>query len=255
MNLSLFAAFFAAIFSFAAAGPAFAARSGDLIGTKTSFTTRDGVRIACLFRSPSVPGKRTFVLLHGLGSNQEEWQPFISMLVREGYGFLSYDARGHGESTTRENGVKIRYENFGTPGPGSMWEKMVPDLDDAVQYLAREKKIPASKVILAGASMGANICLIYGTRNTAVPAVLALSPGLNYVGLGTESVVPGYSKRPVAIAVSPADTYSYQSSMILFKKIEGNGKAALFPDNEGHGVQMLAGRLDRDLLKWVRNAK
>ena len=222
-------------------------------GEKVSFQTRDGVLITGLFRKPSSAGNRTCILLHGLGSTQEEWQSFSDRLAAAGYGVLSYDARGHGKSTSYADGRKLSYTKFGPPGPGSQWGNMTDDLGEAINFLASKKGIPVKKIVLIGASIGANICLIYAAKTPEIPLVVLLSPGLNYAGFGTLGSIESFAKRPIAIAASPSDSYAYQSSILLFQRIQGSKKAAFLQGPAGHGVQMFDGKFDSQLLKWIVN--
>ena len=231
----------------AAKAPALEVQTGERI----SFQTSDGVIISGLFRRPASSANKTFILLHGLGSNQEEWQSFSDRLANAGYGVLTYDARGHGKSTGTADNRKISYDKFGPPGPGSDWEKMLGDLGEAISFLNREKKIPGRKVGLIGASIGANVCLIYASKNPEIPLVMLLSPGLNYAGFATLGSIEAFKNRPIAIAASPQDAYAYQSSILLFQKIQTNKKAAFLAGPAGHGVQMFDGKFDNQLIKWI----
>jgi len=231
----------------------YAVKPGAKIGKKITFITNDGVIISALYYPPASKSMKTFILLHGLASNQEEWQPFAHNLARLGYGFLSYDARGHGESTRDIKGKKISYANFSPPGPASEWERMVSDLEKAVKTLETTYGTPAKKIALAGASLGANVCLIYGSMDKSIPAVVLLSPGLNYAGFAASGPVLEYSKRAVLIAASPGDTYAYQSSSLLYAKIKSNKRSEMLSAAGGrHGVQMFEDKVfTNKLLSWI----
>jgi len=238
---------------FLCAAQAFAVSSRDVqTGEKVSFKTPDGVIISGLFHKPASSLNKTFILLHGLGSNQEEWQSFTDKLVSAGYGVLSYDARGHGKSSERSDGRNINYNNFGPPGPGSEWGKMIDDLGDAVNFLKTEKNITVKKVGLIGASVGANVCLIYAAKTPEISVVVLLSPGLNYAGFGTLGAIEAFTARPIELSASPQDTYAYQSSILLYQKVQGNKRASFLPGAAGHGVQMFDGKFDNQLIKWIR---
>ncbi|OGS18492.1 MAG: hypothetical protein A2219_03610 [Elusimicrobia bacterium RIFOXYA2_FULL_50_26] len=246
--------FFTFVFMVLFALPAPAKQWGGRVGAKVQFSSVDGILLSGLFMPPSSPGMKTFILLHGLGSNQEEWQSFIQKLVKRGYGFLSYDARGHGESTLDANGQKISFENFGAPGPGSQWNAMVADLEQAIEFLLKEKKISRKRIGLMGASLGANICIIETGRDKEIPVAVLLSPGLNYAGIVTSKAIEGCNDRPVLIAASPGDTYAWQSSTLLSQALAKN-KKALFVTGEGnrHGVQMFDGKLENRILGWLES--
>ncbi len=190
-------------------------------------------------------------MLHGLGSNQEEWQSFVQELIVSGYGFFSYDARGHGKSTITSDGKQFSYQNFGAPGAKSQWPKMITDLGEAVLFLAKGKKARAKNIGLIGASMGANVALIYAATNENIPVVVLLSPGLNYVGFDTREAIQRFHQRPIAIAVSIGDTYALQSSQFLYRQIQENQRAIFIPAEKGHGVGMFGGKFDKELLRWL----
>jgi alpha-beta hydrolase superfamily lysophospholipase len=231
--------------------PAFAVKKGYHLGTPVTFKTSDGMIISGLFCPAAGSRVKTFILLHGLGSDQDEWQKFAGKLVARGYGFLSYDARGHGKSTLTADGKQVSYQDFGAPGPKSQWNRMITDLGDAVMFLANEKKVRANNIGIIGASVGANVALIYSATNEAIPVVVLLSPGINYAGFGTLDAIQWFHKRPIAIAASQGDTYAFQSSQLLFQQIQENRRANLMPAEKGHGVEMFGGKFDKVLLRWL----
>lgn len=230
---------------------------GARIGEKISFKTKDGVEIQGLFVKPARSNIKTFVLLHGLASSQDEWQLFVHQLLKKGYGFLSYDARGHGKSLVIKGGQKFTYEDFGPPGDNSNWDKMVSDLKEAVEFLKNSKGIPYQKIGIIGASLGANVSLIYAASNDKISPVILLSPGLNYAGMEISQTILSFTSkenkyRPIAIVASPNDTYAFQSGCFLYKQIESNKKAVLIQgQNSNHGVQMLDKAMIRKLFLWI----
>lgn len=235
--------------------PIYPVEQATRIGSKVTFTTRDGIKISGLYQPPS-HGRQVFVLLHGLASNQEEWQPFVRSLVLRGYGFLSYDARGHGQSTFSTKGEKISYESFGAPEPDSQWNRMADDLRVGVNFLVNVKNIPKKKIGLMGASLGANVCLIYASQDKDMHQIILLSPGLNYAGLSTSDSITALNDRAIAIAASPGDTYAYQSSSLLYQKIQSNKRAVFITgSNSRHGVQMFDGIFDKKILNWLSAAR
>ena len=239
--------------SFAAKG------KGGRVGEKVSFSSKEGFNITGLFVRPAGPGMKTFILLHGLASSQDEWQGFVHDLTKHGYGFLSYDARGHGKSLIVQNGMKLTYDSFGPPAKNSNWEKMVSDLDSAVNFLITAKNIRPNKIGLIGASLGANVCLLYASNKDSVNPVVLLSPGIDYAGLNTNQAIFAFKGtknkyRPIAIVASPNDTYAFQSACYLYKQIESNKKSVLIQgQNSNHGVQMLDKTMVRKIFSWINN--
>src|SRR5579864_1784687 len=116
--------------------------SADSFWTPVSWTNPDGMAMQGLFRPPK-PGRWTWVLLHGLGSNKEEWLDFGHTLGQSGDGVFIYDARGHGQSNRRmPDGSAVSYRDFATQSPESTWGRMPADLASAVDILKSRYAVP-----------------------------------------------------------------------------------------------------------------
>jgi alpha-beta hydrolase superfamily lysophospholipase len=212
------------------------------------FKAADGTDLVGVYIAPT-KDKPVVVLLHGLASWKGEWAPLTAALTKQGWGSLSYDLRGHGDSSTHK-GVDgpDGYKFFGAPGPGSQWQKMVDDIGAAFKYLETDQKIARKNLLLGGASLGANAALIY-TALTGHPAkVFLLSPGLDYQKLETLPIVQK-TKAKVLIVTSPADGYAFMSSQ---KLSQANSAVTLWSDvKPGHGVQMFDEALLNRLCSWL----
>lgn len=217
-----------------------------------SFNASDDVLIKGRFIAPA-DAKGVFILLHGLGSTGEEWSSFAKKLKAEGFGYLSYDARGHGSSIYIKGSEKLDYRNFKVKrGPSSEWLKMIDDLGYAVDFAKRKSGIDGKKIVLAGASLGANVALNYAFKNKEIKRIILLSPGLNYVGVSTEHIISNLSGRELLIAVSEEDRYAFDSSLKLNE--EGRAKNTvkfIKLKNKGHGVSMLSSGLDGEIVEWA----
>lgn len=220
-------------------------------GKRVEITTPDGIILSGLYHPPTSRSQKTFILLHGLGSSQEEWQSFKDKLTAAGYGFLSYDARGHGRSNRDTSNREISYQRFGNPGANSEWQKMLADLGSAVAFLNNEKYTPSKKIGLAGASLGANVIINYAAGNKDIPLIVLLSPGLQYAGFESLKPLETLTKRSILIAASPRDIYAYQSSILLHQRAQKNNTTVFMAGKSGHGVQMFDGRFGNQLIKWI----
>ncbi|MFC1500917.1 alpha/beta hydrolase [Elusimicrobiota bacterium] len=222
---------------------------------KISFSTNDGVKIYGSFIKPGSPDKVTFVLLHGLGSSKEEWKHLQGILARKGYGVLAYDARGHGESNKVDDGNILNYNFFGDPTETDQWTNMIVDLNSVINFLISEKEIKRHKIGLIGASIGANVAMIYGASHYEVPVIVLLSPGLEYMGLKTLENIDPYKTKKVAIVAAAEDIYAFKSSAILYSIIKDNPKASFITTRRGHGVGMFNGRTENDIMNWIEGKK
>jgi len=217
-----------------------------------TWTTTDGVQLAGFFHPPKTPQKTTWILLHGLGSTQDEWLGFANRLVGEGYGILLYDARGHGKSTKRASGKTIDYREFRQVGGDSQWSHMISDLGSATNLLISRYKISPEKIGLGGASLGANVVLVYASQTPQIRSIFLLSPGLEYAGININQAWNRYGKRPLFIAASPEDAYAFASVQTLIKTRTDRACRASVGQAAEHGVAMLHGALFKSLLNWLK---
>jgi len=193
------------------------------------FAALDGVRIAGDFRGPR-KGAPLFLALHGLGAGRGEWAKFSELSGGRGWGLLAIDGRGHGESGGP------RYTGFRGPGD---WGQLERDLLGAFIFLDREG-VSETDVVLAGASIGANIALRAAVRKKGVPFALLLSPGYDYQGIRLPDPVAAFD-RPMLLAASKSDAYAWKSSEAALRAAEHRG-SRLLEAASGHGVGMLDGK-------------
>lgn len=204
------------------------------------------------FHPASKPKAYTWVLLHGLGSNRAEWVALSKAMAKEGQGILIYDARGHGDSVRTSRGETLDYKTWRTAGPGSPWNSMISDLEETVTMLEKTQKLLPKRIAVGGASLGANVALVYASRHPDVPALLLLSPGIEYAGINTSQAWTTYVPRKVLLAASPEDAYAYQtvqqycahSTYSVCPKVDGKGAA--------HGVNMLDANMTQQVLNWMK---
>lgn len=212
--------------------------------------------------SPPKKGQPVLVLLHGLGSVRGEWEKLTKILDNFGIGYFLFDLRGHGESNKTISGQQVNFTEFKKPGPGSEWDKMVKDLDVVIKYLVKEKNVKEENIILCGASLGANICLIYGSKNRNIKNLILLSAGWDYAGLKTEpaakKVVNNHNnKLRILFAASFMDSYAYSSTRQLINILKSGNVEITFLEGKDaqHGVQMFDDEFLKKLLKWINETQ
>lgn len=210
-----------------AGAPAWAAQK------TVSFSTADGCRLEAFYLAPS-SGSYVFINAHGLGSDKNEWGPFQEKLKTAGYGYLSLDLRGHGNSRTC-GGKEAKYMFFSEAG----WNAVSLDVETAAAWLKR-RGISPRKMVFCGASVGANLALKAAAEGSLKPAALVLlSPGLAYAGVRTEKYfIAPRSFRVLSIAAR-SDAYAWDSVMRLNRDAMGQGLPAYSLEADGgHGVNM-----------------
>lgn len=191
-------------------------------------------------------------MLHGLSSSKEEWKPLMLELEKIQWGYLAYDARGHGESSVKKgaDGEPVGYRYFGPPKRGSPWERMINDLGAAVYFLTHERSGDPNRIYVAGASLGANVTLNYAALTGKPAGIILLSPGLDYRGVKTGSAIKKVGKLAVLIVAHPNDHYSFESSQKLKAT---NPNVTFWHDvKPGHGVQMFDASLLTKIMAWLQ---
>jgi pimeloyl-ACP methyl ester carboxylesterase len=230
--------------------------SADAFWQKLSWTTPDNIILVGLYHPASQSKAYTWVLLHGLGSVKEEWEPFSRKLAEQGAGIFLYDARGHNESNHVATGQIIRYQDWLRSGPETPWDGMPSDLASAVQILRDRYHLSEKKIAVGGASLGANVALVYASEHKHVPAVILLSPGVEYAGINIVQPWLKFASRPVFAAASPQDREAFATVQFLLQqrpKIPGR-----IAEGQGaqHGVNMFKDpEFTKKLLEWMKSVQ
>jgi len=226
----------------------------DSFWQRVTWTTTDKVQMVGLYHPAKVSGTYTWVLLHGLGSNKEEWEILSRGLAAQGNGVFIYDARGHHESDHLASGETLSYKSWTTAGPGSPWSKMSDDLSSAVRLLKERFSLPENRIAVGGASLGANVAMVYAGDHPKVPALLLVSPGMEYAGVNIQEAWKRYGTRPLMMTASPGDTYAYATVRQLALS-RGDSQLRLAEGPEAiHGTNMFIkdGNLLKKVLDWMK---
>ncbi len=197
--------------------------------------TEDGVHIQGTYYRPAATDAPGVVLLHMLGRKRGDWDAFARLLQEGGYGVIAIDLRGHGESEGERD-----------------WDKMTQDAAIAASFIRSRPEIDPDRIVVMGASIGANIAINYAAQDEKIVGAALLSPGLDYRGVKTGDAVKQFGDRPLFIAASEEDEYATQSARQLDNQAQGP-HTLLILENQGHGTQMLGKNngLEEALLQWL----
>jgi pimeloyl-ACP methyl ester carboxylesterase len=119
------------------------------------------------------------VLLHGLSATRRNVVQGSRALVKRGYRLISYDARGHGQSS---------------PAPSYQYSDLVADLETVLEKLELER------AALVGSSMGAATALAFALEHPErVPALVQITPA--YTGYARTGDADGETWEKLAAAL------------------------------------------------------
>jgi dienelactone hydrolase len=121
-----------------------------------SFRSTDGLTLRGWF----VPGnnRAAVVLVHGGGGDRTGPLSHAQLLARHGYGVLTYDARGRGESDGAPNAY------------GWGWEK---DVAGAIDFLQRRPEVDDERIGGLGLSTGADVLIEAAAHDRRLKAVVS----------------------------------------------------------------------------------
>lgn len=195
------------------------------------------------------------IFLHAMPSTKEAWRDVCAAVQAMGYHALAIDFRGHGESTGGPDGFK----NFSD----TEHQASILDIDAAAEFLAK-KNVPLGGTWLAGASLGANLALMYTVAHRETQGAVLLSPGLSYRGVQAGPLIRElWQGQKVLIASSEDDDRSggnnADGARVLIEAVPaGCEKKLILYKFSGHGTDML-GREEPDLqteiINWIEGKK
>jgi len=192
---------------------------------RVTITTADDIKIAGDYSGES--GRPAVLLLHMMPATKESWRDFSEKLVERGFQTLAIDLRGHGESEGGSQG----YKKFSDKDH----QASVKDVEAGVGFL---KSKSASSISLAGASIGANLALQYAAEHLEVSKIILLSPGLDYRGVKTETVIGKLREgQSVYFIASLDDPYSADTVKVLSEMAPAHVERMVKVfENAGHGT-------------------
>lgn len=184
-----------------------------------TFNTTDNITlVADFYDAPTTKG---LILLHMSGRTRASYRDIAPDLLPN-YKIVAIDFRGHGDS-------QGAYEDL----TENDFNLMVRDVEAAALFLQTEGVAPKN-ISVAGASVGANLALLYATEHPVDKLVL-LAPGLRYRGVAIDRI--SYDK-PVFMQVGYYDAYSSISVDDL--ELLLSGARTMKYESSGHGTDLLA---------------
>jgi dienelactone hydrolase len=206
-----------------------------------SFRTDDGVTIAGTLYLPARSGPGV-ILLHALSRTREDWHAVATRLADAGFVALAIDLRGHGASGPLPVGTDLQELT-----------KMTADVKAARAFLASRREVTPNRIGFAGASIGANLAILFAANDPTVRSLALLSPGIDYRGLRPEAAFKKYADRPALLIVSQEDNYSTNSARQLARSGPGVRDLRIL-NGAGHGTAMITRQPDlaASLVDWFR---
>ena len=177
----------------------------------------DGIELVADFHAAD-EGAPVVLALHMLNSNRAAWTPLLPDLHDAGYAVLNMDMRGHGDS-----------------GGTRDWDAIIADVAGWVDWLDENGHLSADGFATMGGSIGANVALLSCAQIESCRGAVALSPGLDYLGV---KPLPALKTGMTALLMAAhRDQNSAASVRELFYGATGDVAARILP-GRAHGTRL-----------------
>jgi cephalosporin-C deacetylase-like acetyl esterase len=229
----------------------FELKQDDSKGYHFSYTSFDGAIVNGYMRLPAgvEHGAEPLPVLigaHGMGRSVVRWwqdsfkdKPTVehtdkvaSMALSKGYAVVTIDARNHGKRKDPDNGIIAVMRNLRLWGENEPYEQMLIDTvrDHRVllDWLNSQAQFDATRIDVAGYSMGAQVSLLLASVDDRVRRVAAFVPP--HASNRTAIVAPlnalqGLADNPVLLITANDDKYaSSKENMQLFNALPNADK-------------------------------
>ena len=187
-------------------------------GRGTFITADDGL----VLRGRSYGSGATGVILaHELGGNQGNWDDFATRLAGRGFFVLTFDFRGHGDSSgPREAGIADS------------------DLAAAARLLASADGFARTNFFIVGASMGGTAALKVAVRERAL-GVVTLSSPINVQGLSVRGDIPNIDGPKLFIVAQNDQPFADDANAMFADATDPKNLQVL--EGSAHGTDLLRG--------------
>lgn len=223
--------------------------------------TADGLELhAWMTPSSTEQPAPLYVLLPMMAHTHESYDPFVKALYeRIGQAdstrvplaaphILRLDLRGHGKSVRRNDSAV----SFRSLSPQE-FRKYPSDIEAMLERVLADKsaRIDRDKIVVIGASIGANSAIMLTGLVNDITKVVMLSPGENYRSLEPAKAVKGF-QNDILILVGEQDNYSGRSSEKLAALNKKRCRLKVYPGPD-HGTDIINNNAQAmaELIDWL----
>lgn len=149
------------------------AGSGSAGPQEVDVKTDDGLTLKGSFFVPEKGSRAPGVLLvHDAGSDRTQLDPIAERLQKQGFGVLTVDLRGHGESKTD----KLDWSKLSEDERTTTWTFAQRDVDAGARWLLGQASIHSTSLNLVGVKAGCALVARHARDDEKVVCVTLISP-------------------------------------------------------------------------------
>ena len=177
-----------------AAGPTGAKGSG----TDVVIRTGDDLELAGTYFEPRkkkdsrMPG---VLLVHDAGGNRLQMVEIAEKLNKKGFGVLTLDLRGHGESKTDQ----LDWDRCDADGRSRLWQQAPRDVEAGADWLLSQRDVHSTSLSLVGYRAGCALAARHAERDENVVGMALLSPKSQELGFDVEGTIRDVNGLPTFV--------------------------------------------------------
>ncbi len=164
---------------------------GESIGLKTE----DGVSLSATYYAPKEEHAPGALLVHDAGADRKQMNDIALSLNKQGFGVLSLDLRGHGESRSE----KFDWKKLDDAGRQALWQLAPKDVDAAARWLLERKEILPTNLNLVGYRSGCALVARHAERDENVVSLTLLSPKPQDFGFDVQGTLQRVTGLPTCV--------------------------------------------------------
>ena len=218
---------------------------------KIELKTKDNLTLAADFFPPR-PSKQLapgIILVHHAGGQRRSLEPLAERLQRAGFGVVSLDMRGHGESAS----TNMNWEES-ADAQKELWTISTRDIEAAAEYLRAQKTIHSTNLSLLAHGNGGALAVRHAGRDENVRAVALINPCEEpQFGFNINKEVADLAGLPTLIAVSQENKNKADEIAGSAQKANRGDKFIEIKVSKADEGEILAdSKLSADITNWLK---
>jgi pimeloyl-ACP methyl ester carboxylesterase len=158
--------------------------------------TSDGVKLSGTFFAPRGKDRAPAALLvHDAGSDRRQLEGVAKKLQKKGFGVLTVDLRGHGDSKTS----KVDWSALDKDAQSSLWQQAPRDVEASAEWLLGQRNVHSTNLSLVGYRAGCALVARHAERDENVISMLLLAPKPKDFGFDVEATINKVNGLPTCV--------------------------------------------------------
>jgi len=157
--------------------------------------TSDNVELSGTYYSPRKGRAPAVLLVHDAGKDRTQLDAFARRLQKTGFGVLTVDLRGHGESKS----PKVDWERLDGSGQSSLWQLAPRDVEAAADWLLSQRDIHSTSLSLVGNGAGCALVARHAENDENVISMTLFAPKTEDFGFDVKSTIESVNGLPTCV--------------------------------------------------------